>query len=295
MATINTMLNPVRSGLILLLLLMANSVSTAEEKTELLSSIRPLDMLITELVGNDISHSALLNAQQSPHQLQLKPSQRQKLQIATTVYWYGAELEPMMSAILSGDQSLLGSAVNLRPDSESTQHDDHDEHHINVHYWLDRHNVIEAAEVISANLMATLPDITHHVSSRLEHLEISLLDLEKNLATELTTARTKSYLDLHDAWELLADDFNLNAFSSIDHQSLEFAGAKTILNLRRDIASGKYDCIIASPETNLRLVNNLVNNSETRVLILDALGNDLDQDSGFIDFLTHNIKTLAAC
>lgn len=293
------MLNAIRSGLILLLLLMTCSVAVADEKIQLLSSIRPLDMLVYELIGNDIDHSTLLNAQQSPHHLQLKPSQRQRLQLATTVYWFGAELEPVMAAILSGDPSLQNRAVNLHPDSPSLDHDHrahhHHEHHTNVHYWLDRDNVIEAATIISANLATTQPDKTDLLSGKLERLSKNLQELEKILEPELNTARAKSYLDLHDAWELLAEDFKLPTFSSINHQSLEFSGAKTVMNLRRDIASGKYDCIIASPETNLRLANNLVGRSDTKVLVLDALGNDLEHSSGFVDFMSHNIKKLATC
>ncbi len=292
------MLNPLRSGLILLLFLMTGSATAADDNIQLLSSIRPLQMLVYELVGNDINHSTVLNAQQSPHHVQLKPSQRQRLQHASTVYWYGAELEPVMAAILSGDQSLQSRAIDLHPDTPDLEHDHddhHHEHHINVHYWLDRGNVLKAARAISDNIATTLPEKANVLTGKLQELSKHLQEMEKLLESELETARAKSYLDLHDAWELLAKDFNLPAFSSIDHQALEFAGAKTVLNLRREIASGKFDCIIASPETNLRLVNNLVENSNAKVVLLNALGNDLNNESGFTDFLIHNIRKLAAC
>jgi len=280
-----------------MLFLMTGSATAADEKIQLLSSIRPLQMLVYELVGNDINHGTLLNAQQSPHHLQLKPSQRQRLQLATTLYWFGAELEPVIATILSGDPLLQSRAVDLHPDTPALEHDeeDHHEHHINVHYWLDRDNVITAARTISDNLATTLPEKADLLNGKLSQLSKNLLEMEKLLESELETIRAKSYLDLHDAWELLAEDFNLRAFSSIEHQSLEFAGAKTVLNLRREIASGKFDCIIASPETNLRLANNLVENSNAKVVLLNALGNDLNNESGFTDFLTHNIKKLAAC
>jgi len=294
MANLNTMLNPLPSGLILLLFLVTGSATAADDNIQLLSSIRPLQMLVYDLVGNDINHSTLLNAQQSPHHVQLKPSQRQRLQQASTVYWYGAQLEPVMAAILSGDQSLQSRAIDLHPDTPALEHD-HDDHHINVHYWLDRGNALKAARAISDNIATTLPEKTDILTGKLQELSKHLQEMERLLESELQTARAKSYLDLHDAWELLAEDFNLPAFSSINHQALEFAGAKTVLNLRREIASGKFDCIIASPETNQRLVNNLVENSNARVVLLNALGNDLNNESGFTDFLTHNIRKLAAC
>lgn len=299
MTIINTMLNTVRSGLILLLLLIADSTASANEKIQLLSSIRPLDLLVSELTDHEINHSVLMNAQQSPHHLQLKPSQRQRLQDATSVYWFGDELEPMIATILSGDDSLSRRAINLRPTLQAMKnnHDEHHhhDHHTNVHYWLDRENVIKAAGIISANIATLLPEKADQINGKVKQLNKDLMQLEKILEHELRSARAKRYLDLHNAWQLLAEDFNLPAFSSIEHQSLEFSGAKTVLSLRRDIASGKYDCVIASPETNLRLVNNLAENSNTNILLLDALGNDLENESGFTDFLIHNIKKLAAC
>ncbi len=295
MPYLNAMLNHLRQLFILLMLAISYSTLAADQNDQLLSSIRPLDLIVNDLVKNTTRHSTLLNAQQSPHHLQLKPSQRNRLQQASAIFWFGPELEPMMATILLGDKTLNNRAVNLQPKIRENSHE-HDHSHSNPHYWLDRHNVTEVSSNISAVITDLYPTLKDELKLSLNALHIALDTLEKKLEPELEKSRSKSYLDLHNAWELLAEDLQLKKFYSIEHQSLEFVGAKSILKLKRDIDSGRYDCIIASPETNLRLVENLISNSSlTRTLVIDPLANDLPADAGFVDFLTRNIRKIADC
>lgn len=280
-----------------LLVLTGISNSNATEDTFILGTIRPIELIISDLVDDQISHKALLKQHQNPHNLHLQYSQRVELENADMVFWFGERLETSLSSLFNDDQQVANKTWRL--DIEQEEEHDHlhaDQHHENAHFWLDRDAVIDAAKVISDAIGKKHPRLAQQLTIANQQLVGNLRALELELRDELQIIQNKRVLDLHNAWAPFAEDFELKNYETASHQQLEFMGAKSVVKLQQRIRQGSFDCVLIGPDSNLRLANNLVgDNPQTRLLLLDPLGNDLGPEAEFIDLIRNAILSMANC
>lgn len=61
-----------------------------------LTSIKPIQMITTELTEGVTAPDVLLQNNASPHDYALRPSDVQKVAAADLVIWYGHDLEPFL-------------------------------------------------------------------------------------------------------------------------------------------------------------------------------------------------------
>lgn len=116
---------------------------SAFAQTQVVTSVKPVSMIVSAIGGEHIEVQQLVSNQASPHDFAMRPSDLRKLDQADLVVWVGESLETFMEkplANLSAKKDLEWMALNdafLREfgDKEAHNHDehhedhDHDEHH----------------------------------------------------------------------------------------------------------------------------------------------------------------------
>ena len=116
---------------------------SAFAQTQVVTSVKPVSMIVSAIGGEHIDVQQLVSNQASPHDFAMRPSDLRKLDQADLVVWVGESLETFMEkplANLSAKKDLEWMALNdafLREfgDKEAHNHDehhedhDHDEHH----------------------------------------------------------------------------------------------------------------------------------------------------------------------
>ena len=127
------------------LLLFALLCSPNLQALEVLSSIKPLQLLVAEISEGIHSSELLIPAQGSPHDFHLRPSERNRMEQADLIFWIGPQLEMALSkplgqlptstqvvALAGGDN--LSTPPSARPSAtHSNHHSSHEAHHDDHH------------------------------------------------------------------------------------------------------------------------------------------------------------------
>lgn len=100
--------------------------SFAEEKINIVASIKPLQLVAKQLIGDMGEVEVLIPAGASPHHYNLKPSDMRKLSDTDLVVWVGPSLEQFLAKTLNRHD---GAVLQLLKDEEAGHHDEHEEHH----------------------------------------------------------------------------------------------------------------------------------------------------------------------
>ncbi len=126
---------------------------------EVLTSIKPIQMITYEITQGVSEPDVLLDSNTSPHDYALKPSDVKRIRKADLVVWYGKDLEPFLAKVLEDQKNVLTISeihgLNLREFSADGRSHDHDGHHHgshDPHFWLGHEQSIKAAEAISQKL-----------------------------------------------------------------------------------------------------------------------------------------------
>ncbi|MBC7003367.1 zinc ABC transporter substrate-binding protein [Photobacterium sp. BZF1] len=100
------------------------------EELKVVSTVKPVTMIVQELTQGVTSTETLLPAGASPHDYALRPSDVRKLNEADLVIWVGPELERFLIKVLDDKENVLTltaqNSINFRHYGDD--HDDHDDH-----------------------------------------------------------------------------------------------------------------------------------------------------------------------
>lgn len=112
------------------------SPATQAADTKVVTSIKPLELLVRAIATDATQITSLVPAGASPHTYQMRPSQRQALESADLVFWVGEDMETFLTRLLSSDDFRTRS-VALMP------HTDHDHEHGGEHNMdLEEHDMV---------------------------------------------------------------------------------------------------------------------------------------------------------
>ncbi len=97
---------------------------------EVVTSIKPLQLITSALTAGVTEPELLLPAEGTPHHYSLKPSDMKKLTEAEVVVWVGPGLEQFLQKPLSRTEAQI---VTLLPDSTPHVHGDEAQEHVDEH------------------------------------------------------------------------------------------------------------------------------------------------------------------
>lgn len=92
------------------------------------TSVKPLQLIVQELTQGVTTPHVLLPAGASPHDYALKPSDVKKIHDADLVIWVGPELETFMARMLSNDVTNIALTKQPTIDFLYYDHDEEGDH-----------------------------------------------------------------------------------------------------------------------------------------------------------------------
>ncbi|MBL4868776.1 MAG: zinc ABC transporter substrate-binding protein [Pseudomonadales bacterium] len=125
------------------ILLLASTVVWAEDR--IVVSIKPLQLIATEIVGDRGRVDVLINSRGSPHDYALKISDIKKLRSADLVIWLSPHLETFLAKPIEQLKVANLKLINIEGDGVNKHH-----HHVRLdpHVWLNPIATIGLAEAI---------------------------------------------------------------------------------------------------------------------------------------------------
>ena len=235
----------------LLLTPLALSEASPPEKDArltILSSIRPLDLLVEELVGDLVEHDVLLEGHQSPHHLVLKMSHMKKLNEADLLLWVGPEMEQYLVKPAASSASELAmskipgvfwleNAERLKQQSSEHSHAAERDPHI----WLDLKNVESLAVALVARLNGLMPAQHLLLQDRLQAFLKKLADMHRLLALELNSQ--VGFAAYHEGYAYFVNAYSLKQDAALVKNPTQKLSVKRRAELKNTLKNSV--CLIA--------------------------------------------------
>jgi zinc transport system substrate-binding protein len=255
----------------------------AQEKGDVVVSIKPLHSLVAAVMGRTGAPELLVGGLKSPHGYQLAPSQVTELQHAKLVFYIGPALEtfltkPFMTVSPEVHKIALIDApgvILLKPRSGGLWEADEDEGpagDADPHIWLDINNAKAMVKEIEKQLSAAFPQqaLIYKTNAAAEIAKLDLLD--RQLKTQLAAFRARPFIVFHDAFQYFEHDYKLKGVGSITLEPEQEPGAKRISLIRARIRSAGVACVYSEPQFNARLAQTVTEGTGAKVGVLDEHG-----------------------
>lgn len=289
-----------------LLLLLSQPVLASQ----VLTSIKPLQLIAAAILDDIEEPAVLLPPGSSPHHHALRPSERRTLQQATRVYWVGGSLELFLESLLSrhaGAQALIDlPGVQLRTALQSLNfqqeeahghtHHKHDHGLNDPHLWLSPDNARVIARWMAEDLQGIYPDQQQQLQANLQAFLLRLDAEEVRLHQRLQGLGDKPWFVFHDGYGYFEDHFNVHPNGIFSLSDEVQPGARHVNLLRQRLQQAGSSCVFSEPQFNPRLIDSLSKGLDVRRGELDPLGVDIAVDAeGYLRLLGRIGDSLADC
>ncbi|ELB2960854.1 zinc ABC transporter substrate-binding protein ZnuA [Vibrio parahaemolyticus] len=267
-----------------------------------LTSIKPIQLMVTELTEGVTTPEVLVQSNASPHDYSLRPSDVKKVASADLVIWYGHDLEPFLEKVVSNRASTLTLSeipnLALREfDSEhSHDHDGHDHGSHDPHFWLGIKPVKQVAQAVVNKLAEIDPANAKTYSNNLVKFEEQLAAKDKEIEQQLAPVKNQGYFVFHDAYGYFEERYQLNNLGHFTVTPDRKPGAKTLIQIRKTLGSGNVACVFSEPQFTPAVVESVMRGSNVAKGELDPLGSAIIVEPGsYFNLLGNMADSFAQC
>ncbi len=257
---------------IALILLYVCSGYSAAAPLRVLTSIKPLQLLAVAVGGDRVDVQVLLDPRGSPHDYQLRPSDRTRLDGAEIVLWVGPRLEQFLQPALKVASNQV-TAIAL------------DDGAADPHLWIDPIAMQAAARRVAEAYAKLRPADANFFYANATRISSELAQEDQRLRDLLAGAGTsRGFIVEHDAYQRIESRYGLAHLAAITDSSDLPPSVSAMLRIRGLLDSGKAACILAEAQESAQL-RALVDGRSVRVVRLDPMAAGVQVSPlGLIDF-----------
>ena len=298
----------------------------ATETTGVISTIQPINSIVSAVIGNTGKSITIIPSEQSPHDFKLKPSDVKVLQNGNIIFYVSNHLESSITKVfknLPKNIKLINlmeeSGVNhlaIRDndawerhdhhghddhdvhDKHGKKHDDHDDHEKedDVHIWLSPDNAIKIVQKVNKVLSLYFPENSKIYNDNTTKFIDKIRNLKMELVKELSPIKNKPYIVFHDAYQYFEKTFELNAVGSVALEGDIASSPKQISIIKDKIVKSKASCVFQEPQFDSKLVKIVVEGTDAKIGTIDPLGVNISENKDFyLQLLTNMTKSLKEC
>lgn len=282
---------------LLLLILSSKSVVASD----IIASIKPIQLISYELTLGINEPDVLLAANTSPHDYALRPSDVRRINQADLIIWFGPELEPFLDKILEGrDNVLTLSKIDDLPlreyQGDHHDHDGHDHGSHDPHFWMGVDTASQVAKAISAKLIEIDPSQQAAYQANLAQFEARLRQQHNEIAAQLSKVKDQGYYVFHDAYGYFEEDYGLNQLGFFTVSPERKPGAKTLIAIRQALSKKEAKCVFSEPQYTPAVVESVTRNTDVNQGVLDPIGVDIVVEAGgYFNFMQQMADSFEQC
>ncbi|MFB9214861.1 zinc ABC transporter substrate-binding protein ZnuA [Vibrio sinaloensis] len=255
------------------------------QATTVLTSIKPIQLITTELTLGVTEPGVLLGSNTSPHDYALKPSDVKRIRNADLVVWFGRDLEAFLVKSLEGQSSVLTlsqvEGLELREFSGGHEdHHGHDHGSHDPHFWLGYKTTKQVAQAITDKLVSIDSQNAQAYQSNLVKFLGALEQQQNELKLALEPIKDQGYFVFHDAYGYFEQDFELNQLGHFTVSPERKPGAKTLIKIRKALTAEQAKCVFSEPQFTPAVVESVTRGSNANIGVLDPLGTDVPVGAG---------------
>ncbi len=300
---------------LLILSLVFASGAAAREKVDLLTSIKPLQLIAAAVQDGIDEPSVLLPPGASAHHYALRPSDVRHLQAADLFYWVGADMEVFLKPLVAGRrgasqqiQALPGLTLRHFGEAHAAHdHDDHDHDHgehdhahrpgsLDAHLWLLPANALVIAEKMAGDLATLDPANAQRYQANLVAFRQRLGELDQRLQARLARVGDQPFFVFHEAYDYFEAAYGLRHAGVFSAGGEAQPGARHVAQMRQRLQQAGPSCVFYEPPARPRLAQTLSRGLPVQLAELDALGSGITADARGYERLLESLgSTLAEC
>lgn len=263
-------------------------------KPLVVTTIRPMTMLVEAVAGDSVEVRQLLPDSEVPHHYSLRISDRALLAEADLLLWVGPELEGFLSKSVTALRPGKVITATELPDIQwFSATSEGQANNSDPHIWMNPNNGRVIATEVGNWLAAHYPDQREHLLTAQHLFNQQLSKVMANTATALKPLQQANFIVDHDAFGHFGEAFGLHQSGALKANTGLSSGARDFHDLsnQKDVR-----CIIAEPRHNHSRVEQLSTKMNARIAEIDPLGADiLLSNEAYIQLIENIGKKLTAC
>lgn len=272
------------------------------EKLPVITSIYPIADMIQQVGGDHVDVTCVLQAGDSPHTFEPKPSLVKKFSSARIFFMVGVGFEFWAQKFidLSGKRLktvVLSKGVSLIHTTEhhhdKTDVSDHESAVANPHIWLDP----EIAKSMVNKIIAALCEVDRqNMKYYKQQGQMYLAELDKLhrlIKATVATFSIRKFVSFHASWDYFARSYGLESVGLIEAAPGRDPTPLQIRNIIALIKKHRIRAVFAEPQLNPRAAKVIAREANVNVLLLDPLGgSEITRRSTYLDLMKYNLIIL---
>tara|TARA_B110000444_G_scaffold260806_1_gene309319 strand:+ start:2101 stop:2961 length:861 start_codon:yes stop_codon:yes gene_type:complete len=267
-----------------ILLLTSLLCSASRGDVNIVTTIKPLQMIAEAVVQETGQVSSIVDPLQSPHHFSVSPSDRIALAQADLAIWIGPQFETYISDFFARP-NFKAKTITIIEIPELRLHTVGDGQ-LDGHLWLDTSNAIRIATAIAER--AAIIDPANALSYR-ENLQNFATGIESSNAqlTERFQLQPRSnYAVYHNAYQYFERQFALQHDMVILQGPEVQPGIREIVDLRKQVKKQQISCLLLESNSSADLISTVLNGHELKSITVDLLGsNVIANENSYSDFI----------
>jgi zinc transport system substrate-binding protein len=261
-----------KSHFILLLTSLLCSLGRAD--VNIVTTIKPLQMIAEAVVQEYGSVSSIVDPQQSPHHFNVLPSDRVNLARADMVVWIGPLFETRISDFF--EQVDFKAKTITVIDILGLQLHGVGDGQIDAHVWLNSSNAVRIAKAIAeqAAEMDPVNEASYHQNLRKFISQIE--STNRQIAQKFQAPSATNYAVYHNAYQYFEKQFGLQHEMVILLDPEVQPGIREIIELRRQVKRQQPSCLLVEFDSSSDLVSTVLNGHELKQITVDLLGSNVN-------------------
>ena len=284
-------------------------------QVKLLTSIKPIQLIAADMLGDLAQVEVLLPSGSSPHHYSLKPSSIRQIHSADLFIWGGADLELFLTKTVSQLErpalALLDSEdehADEHADEHEHEHehdhgdeaaviDSHDhEHSGDPHFWMTPERALAAADKIKDQLaLLYLHDAKLYEQAYLD-FEQRLTKTDQQLTQQLKPIAEVGFFVFHDAFSGFVEHYQLRQLGYFTVDPGRKPGARRLGQIREALESKQARCVFVEPQFKAPVVDSLIRGLNIQVGRLDPLASEAKAEvGGYTRYLQSLADSFSGC
>lgn len=305
-----------KKGLKLLLLsllftIMPIKMTSAQDKTQVLTTIYPIYFLTEYIAGDAMDVSLLLDSNQDAHSYEPSANDVLDVQAADLFIYQDDEMEFFVSDLLSvidtestqivesteGIELLTGAGHDHDHEEDGHEEDDHDHSHdYDPHTWLDPLVYAQQAENIKQALIEIDPDNAALYEENAASLVAELEVLDQEYQEALAELTNRTFVVQHAAFGYLAHAYDLEQVAITGISTTAEPGAKQLAQMQDFVTENEVQVIYVEPSLSKNVADTIAaaTGAQLRPLrTLEAMTQEeIDQGMDYFTIMRENLEQL---
>lgn len=258
---------------------------------DIVTSIRPIQILTQQIAGNNSDVEVLIGKQQNPHHFQLKPSQLRKIARTDLLIWVSDDFETGLKRIgaVINDPTKQLRLMEQMPASQLIGRG----HDIDGHLWLAPDNIILMSQAISNKLAELDPANAKTFKQNQQHLEKQVQQWSTDHRDSLRAISGNYVLD-HPFLNYFERAFGIDHSGALQQVHSHSTGLRHLSELQHTLDKTPASCLLVAQFPLSRQARLFSEQYALKVYQLDILDQE-EKHATILQMLDEIAQTLEQC